>query len=266
MPFPEVNRVIYKKNLLDEVICQVRFPPILKIDTETPAAFQELVRSTYPNLTESSELLFDFRVGPPHSPAEDFQQVRETRGIKNYEFVSEDKKWKIDLTRNFLALSTKDYIRWEDFIGRFEKALQAFVGVYEPAAFTRVGLRYIDVIVRSKLGLEGVDWGELIQDYISGVLAVDSIKGEIKSYENTFQVALEGEGLVRVITKTVQSSASGEPCYLIDNDFFTIRKIRHEEVFPVLKNFHDCALNLFRWCIKDKLHHAMEADQHAEQS
>jgi uncharacterized protein (TIGR04255 family) len=266
MPFPVVNRVIYKKNLLDTVICQVRFPTILKIDTETPAAFQELVRSAYPNLTESSELLFDVRVGPPQGKTEEFQQVSGPRDIKNYEFASEDNKWKINLTRTFFALSTKDYIRWEDFVERFEKALKAFVGVYEPTTFTRVGLRYIDVIVRSKLGLGGVDWSELIQNYVSGVLAVDSIKGEIRSYENTFQVALKGEGLVRVITKTVQSSESGEHCYTIDSDFFNTRRIKHEEVLPILNSFHACALNLFRWCIKDKLHNAMEPELYGEHS
>jgi len=260
MPFPQVKQVIYKKNLLDEVICQVRFPSILKIDTETPAAFQEVLRSAYPHLRESSELLFDVRVGSSESPKEELQQIHGRRDIKNYEFVSEDGKWKVNLTRSFLALSTKDYIRWEDCIGRFEKALQAFVRIYEPTDFTRVGLRYIDVVVRSKLGLEGVDWSELIQDYILGVLSVDSIKGEIGSYENTFEVRLEGEGVVRVSSKTVQSSESGEPCYLIDSDFFNRRRLKHQEVLPILGNLHACALNLFRWCIKDKLHDAMEAN------
>lgn len=264
MPFPEVKRVVYKRNSLDEVICQVRFPPILKIDTETPAAFQELLRSVYPHLRESSELLFDIRLAPPQSSPEELQQVRGTRDIMNHEFMSEDGKWKVNLTRSFLALSTKDYIRWEDFIGRFEKALQAFIRVYEPTDFMRVGLRYIDVIVRSKLGLDGVDWSELIQDYILGVLAADSIKGEIGSYENTFEVRLEGEGVVRVSTKMVQSSESGEPCYLLDSDFFNRRRLKHEEVLPILGDLHACALNLFRWCIKDKLHNAMEANPYDE--
>jgi uncharacterized protein (TIGR04255 family) len=259
MPFPKVKRIIYKRNFLDTVVCQVRFPPILKIDTEAPAAFQEEVRSLYPHLTESSELLY-VRVEASQSPAEDSQQIHGPRDTKNYEFASEDGRWKVNLTRNFLALSTKEYIRWEDFIGRFEKALKAFVGIYAPTSFTRVGLRYIDVIVRSKLGLEGVDWGELIQDYVSGVLVVGSVKGEVRSYENTFQVALEREGIVRVIAKTVQSSESGEHCFVLDSDFFSNKRIKHEEVFPVLSSFHGCALNLFRWCIKDKLHHAMKGD------
>jgi len=32
MPFPEVKRVIYEHNPLDKVICQLRFPPILRIE------------------------------------------------------------------------------------------------------------------------------------------------------------------------------------------------------------------------------------------
>jgi len=260
MPFPAVKRVVYKKNLLDEVVCQVRFPPILKIDTETPAAFQEMLRSAYPNLTEAYEVLFDLRAGSPQGSMEELQKVRRTRDSKNYEFVSEDNKWKINLTKNFLALSTKEYVRWEDFISRFEKALLPFIDVYKPADFTRVGLRYIDVVVRSRLGLDGVDWNELIQEYILGVLAVNNIKGKIRSYENIFQAALEGKGVVRVSTKTVQSSESGEHCYIIDSDFFESGRIKHEAVLPILSGFHGHALNLFRWCIKDKLHDAMKGE------
>ena len=52
MPFPEVKRVIYKKNPLDRVICQLRFAPILKIDAEIPADFQEMIRADFPNYSE----------------------------------------------------------------------------------------------------------------------------------------------------------------------------------------------------------------------
>ena len=84
MPFPKVKRFVYKTNLLDEVICQVRFPPILKIDTETPAAFQEVLRSSYPYLTESSEVLFDISMGSPHGSMEELQEFRGAQGIKNF--------------------------------------------------------------------------------------------------------------------------------------------------------------------------------------
>ena len=54
MPFPEVERVIYARNPLDQVVCQLRFPPILKIDAEIPAGFQDRVREDYPNFSETS--------------------------------------------------------------------------------------------------------------------------------------------------------------------------------------------------------------------
>ena len=55
MPFPDVERVIYNENPLDRVICQLRFAPILKIDTEIPAEFQERIRIDYPNLSETAD-------------------------------------------------------------------------------------------------------------------------------------------------------------------------------------------------------------------
>ena len=63
MPFPEVDRVIYTTNPLDREICQLRFPPILKIDTEIPSQFQDKLRSEYPNLSESKEVLFNIQMG-----------------------------------------------------------------------------------------------------------------------------------------------------------------------------------------------------------
>ena len=48
MPFPDATRVIFDANPLDEVICQVKFPPILRIETD-PAAFQDQIRAEYPN-------------------------------------------------------------------------------------------------------------------------------------------------------------------------------------------------------------------------
>ena len=48
MPFPESERVVFRRNTLAEVICQLRFPPILEIAAKDPAAFQEQIRAEYP--------------------------------------------------------------------------------------------------------------------------------------------------------------------------------------------------------------------------
>ena len=45
---PDNRRYAYGKAQLIEVICQLRFPTILSIDTREPADFQETVREAFP--------------------------------------------------------------------------------------------------------------------------------------------------------------------------------------------------------------------------
>src|SRR5437867_910928 len=101
MPFPDSQRVIYTQNPLHEVICQLRFPPILRIDAEPPAAFQERLRAMYPLFREiEQDLPFD------NAPAE-FAKIlkgallNRTRAM-GYEFVSEDGAWLVTLCRDAL--------------------------------------------------------------------------------------------------------------------------------------------------------------------
>ncbi len=43
----DYKRVIYAKAPITEVSCQLRFPAILKIENESPSAFQELIRDKF---------------------------------------------------------------------------------------------------------------------------------------------------------------------------------------------------------------------------
>ena len=46
--FSSASRCRYGKNQLTDVICQLRFPEILSINTNPPAQFQEAIRQEYP--------------------------------------------------------------------------------------------------------------------------------------------------------------------------------------------------------------------------
>ena len=48
--FPSSEDVRLKNAPLAEVICQVRFPPVLRIGSEQPADFQERIRGRFPQL------------------------------------------------------------------------------------------------------------------------------------------------------------------------------------------------------------------------
>jgi uncharacterized protein (TIGR04255 family) len=260
MPIPETVKVIYENNLLDNVICQVRFPMILKIESEVPSVFQEQINSRYPNGSVNQEIALDIQFGNrPSNPSEDIQQLPKNI-VKNYEFASEDNKWKVNLTRNFLSLSTNKYTRWGEFKPRFEYVLNALVEVYKPVIFTRIGLRYVDVIIRSKLHMDDFDWVVLINPKILGILSSPEMKANVKDVQTRFVMGIDGsDSAVRVTAGTVKSAENPqETCFIIDSDYYELKNMKKDEVMAKLDFFNSRAFGLFRWCITDRLHEAMK--------
>jgi len=261
MPFPDVQRVIYKRNPLEQVICQLRFPPILKIDAEIPAEFQDKVRKDYPNFSEISEWK---KVGIPRAvkgqiPPEALRQVLQPPGNKNYEFSSENGQWQVNLTRTFIALTADNYERWEEFKDKLVDPLDALIAVYSPAHFSRIGLRYINVIRRSVLDLGDVSWSDLLQPYVLGILSSPGVGEHVQNFENRYEIRLsDGESVARVTTGFVQHVDDGEIGYMIDNDFYNTDKTSLDAAIEKLDYFNKRASRLIQWCITDRLHQAME--------
>ncbi len=264
MPFPATKRIIYKKNPLVEVICQFRFPSILSIDTDVPAKFQEAIRKNFPLFKENAEILVRFPnisndVDTPL--AEKIELPPATINRKNYEFLSSDEKWKINLTREFLALSTTSYHRWEEFIAQLDQAFRAFLDIYSPVHFSRIGLRYKDIINRSELGLADTAWSELLRPYILGMLDDSTIGPSISAITNIAEIKLSDEkSKVRITSGLAQEANTKELAFLIDSDFFIDQKTTIEESLTKLSYFNQRGSRLIQWCITEKLHAAMEPE------
>lgn len=256
MNLPEFERVIYKQNPLVEVVCQLRFPPILKISHQEPVEFQDAIRFKYP-LFETN------RAQLPSQISQIVQQLGlPLQSDVAYTFKSEDQKWSLSLTKDFIALTTSSYERYEQFKQRLEEALEIFEDIYQPSFYTRIGLRYQDLIVRSKLGIEDKNWSELIAKHAASELHEPDLSSSIQTIMKSLVLRTEvgqvnlNHGLVNV--KEAQT-ASNEIAYLFDADFYTEQKIEgNRDVWDLLKQFNQSAGRLFRWCITDTLHDAMQ--------
>ncbi|MGD1007689.1 MAG: TIGR04255 family protein, partial [Ignavibacteriaceae bacterium] len=173
-----IPRSIYKINPLMTVVCQFRFPPILTIDTEVPSKFQEKIRTKFPQYSEVPG--FAQQLVPMSFPNINNPPLFGQPSIKNHQFLSSDNDLVVNLTRTFITLQTSKYKSWEPFIENFKFILSSLVETYRPAYFTRIGLRYINLLNRSKLGLANTRWKELIQPAYLGLLST-SINDKIKS-------------------------------------------------------------------------------------
>jgi uncharacterized protein (TIGR04255 family) len=261
MPFPPAPRVIYRKNPLEMVVCQLRFPPILRIDASLPADFQERIREGFPNFSESTEFTIDTPVlSGDQIPPDLVKQAIKTSGVKNYEFSSEDGLFKINLTRTFLALSAKRYDRWENFIGKLANPFQALRDIYNPAYFSRIGLRYVDVIKRSVLNLVNVPWRELLSSSLIGMLGSPDTDTFVENLEMLQEIQLsEQNGTARIATKLAKTQ-EGENIFILDSDFFVAAKTNVDDAMAKLAFFNSRSTRLIRWAVTDRLHNALEPE------
>ena len=183
-------------------------------------------------------------------------------GDTSYSFKSEDQRWSLSITKDFIALTTSSYERYEQFKERLEVALEVFERIYKPSFYTRVGLRYQDLIIRSKLEVNDRQWSELIAKHIASELHDLDLASSIQSVMKDLTLEIEGgrvnfrHGLVTV--KNSQDSKE-EVAYLLDADFYTEEKIgRDSNVWNILNQFNRSAGRLFRWSITNTLHQAMQ--------
>jgi uncharacterized protein (TIGR04255 family) len=236
MTFPDSPRVIYKQNPLVEVICQLKFPPILKIESEPPAAFQEKIRKSYPMMQESSA---DQPLLPPGIARVIGQAVPGFFQGRTYSFVSEDERWKVTLTREFLALSTARYTRWEEFRSKLQVAVEALVSTYEPGFLVRVGLRYRDMIRRSMPGLGNLDWSKLLKPHILGELSQPRLSKAVQHSAHDVLISLDNSmGQVRVLHGLIREPGQTDFSYSIDSDFFYEGRTDLKDAFKYLDSFN----------------------------
>ena len=250
------EREHYARSPLVEVICQLRFPTILSIGANEPAAFQEQVRHDFPRYAVRQEQLPPRVVKRGNSAA-----LEPQKPIPNYNFVSEDGRWKLNLTQNFIALSTLSYQRWEDFAVRLDKHLAQFIQIYQPNYFERIGLRYVNAVSRQRLGLEGQLWDDLIQSQYIGILGEPDVE-ESEIAKCSLDVETPLVGGCRMKLRAGPGLVGGgktdkEVKFVLDADFSTAGKMTAEAVPEKLERMHRFAVCFFQGAITKELHEAM---------
>ena len=256
--FLEAERVQYAKPQLLEVICQLRFPVILSISAKEPAEFQDLIRGEFPRYSRNLE-----KLPPKISGQAGSMRLEEQQPVTNYQFLSADGRWKVNLTNSFLALATPSYTCWEDFARKLDEVLAHFINVYHPAYFERIGLRYINAFSRKALELEDTPFSDLIQPGYLGLMAEEDVgeraftrvlqEAELNLPGGCRQKLHCGPGMVK--RNNVEDK---EIKFILDNDIFMAGKIEMKHSAGALNTVHTHADRAFRGAITRTLHEAME--------
>ncbi|WP_118857095.1 TIGR04255 family protein [Sphingomonas mesophila] len=252
MNFPDAKRVVYQQNPSAEVICQLRFPPILALADRLPAEFQSRLGSEYP-FSEVQDGL-KIHVSGNDAPI----QSR----FSNFVFLTEDRSVRITLTSEYIALSTDSYERWESFDAHLNAALAALLSSYSVPFFSRIGLRYLDVISRAKLGIPDARWSDLIRASALGLLAEDDIPiADVLELNAATVLSLEDDakGIFRT-TLGKHEKTGDETVFVIDSDLFCdeVRIKGNDDAIAVCRRLNKISGRAFRWFLEDELHRRLD--------
>lgn len=267
MKIKSSDRVVYSKNPLAEVICQLRFDRIPEFsDSKRSDLLGRYVALGYTNC------------GEEHSFG--FQQQFDTNGnalqapvampqVRINHCTSSDGFWRISFCPEFIALTCLKYSGWDEFLNRMLIMVSEFVPHNPDLKPNRLGLRYKDVVEREAIGLEGVAWHELIQPFLLGPMAPNALN-DVQVPEETdivnfmSQAQLKIDDSLLLLQSSLMSSIDGNrQAFLIDADFFIESDLEAELISDAqllssrLAKLHANAGALFRRGITERLHHAL---------
>ena len=240
--FPSTEDVRLQRAPLAEVICQVRFPPVLKIASEQPIDFQERIRGQFPQLEVEQGVVVRM------APLEGETPVAKPEP-RTFRFKSPDGQTVVSLALNFYALSTVAYTHWADFLNHLQSVNRAAREVYSLPYAERVGLRYINHLTLGNTGSSSVaELWDILRPELTVLLRNDCWD---QPQEMVSQLSLAADGDERL---TLRSGFRGgeEPIFLLDFDYYAQGNIPLEDLAKRCQRYHGVIYDAFHWCIREE--------------
>jgi uncharacterized protein (TIGR04255 family) len=231
---PNIDSVRYTHNFIKTAVCEFRFPTLLELEEKFPVSLQKKLRKDYPNYSEQRGVTL----------SSDTAKVND----KRYRFESKKHEWTVTLKPSTLSLETTHYTTFEDFSSRINVLLKIFKDFLDTDYFTRVGLRYINIIPIDNNDL--TDWinPELTSLITSGVLGSSiDYRAEIHG------IIPEGNFIFRHGTnkEEMEDGTLHRFNYFLDMDYYD-EAIEYDNAYDLIDKYHKHNFSLFMWSLGRK--------------
>lgn len=261
-PFgPSVQEVLLTRTPLVNVIGQVRFPAVMKIeDNAFVANFQEAIRADYPILRPERQL--GVMIGPSGVQPQDAGTV--------WRFETRDPDtWQVTLAPTFVAVSAKRYTRRSDLLARLTVVLHALEGWLHPNLCDRIGVRYVDRITGDELA----QLAELVRPELLGVAGDEALLGNVEvvhalsdtlfRFGDASQLRGRWGRLPAGATYDPGIEPAGQPSWVLDLDHYTSQPEDFDlaAIGGQIDTFCDRIYTFFRWAVTDAFLDAFGAER-----
>ncbi|MBQ9314285.1 MAG: TIGR04255 family protein [Clostridia bacterium] len=255
----------YKNNQITEMVCQLRYSTILKINNESDedlSKFQERIQNDYPNYKAIDENVIDVKMSQAKERIDYLVPQIYRNSMKNYMFSSENETERINLTCNFISYSTTKYECWDIFKEKFIRVFNDFHTVYGVKNYNRLGIRYINGFSKEELQIDESDnWNKYLDENIVGLLSKHS---DVKVYTNNIEIPFEDSIQMQITcglgTKQLPDR-SVKPVFIMDKDTYKLGNISEVDINSILEKLHAHNSEMFESLIKQELREKMGVEK-----
>jgi len=249
--FGELDETPLARSPIVSVVWQLRFEnhPDL-VAPQTVLHLQELLGGAAQfGLTQLPRLQVSMQAAGP-VPGDQIKPVSGSAG-GGWRLPALDGSWQVTVEATSLAVEATRYGTWErDFQPRLQRVVKALAEVGAPVIETRLGLRFVNVIVGSVVGKPPMsETGELaglVAAWLLGPLAEERLRDSVEASQG--RTTFSFERARAVLNHGIVTTENRELGYLVDIDIFREggRALRTEEVLTASAELHAEALGLFQ--------------------
>lgn len=162
-----------------------------------------------------------------------------------------DATWHLNIEASSISIESSTYGTWsKDFAPRIERVLEALGKVCPPVIETRLGLRYVNILVGS--AVQGppfktpCDIHDLVSPWLLGPLAEPSLQGNVQMARGN--IIFKFDGINAILNHGIVSTENNELGYLLDVDAAREggRPYDAEEIQAQSSKLHEVTLGLFQ--------------------
>lgn len=240
--FPVCERLEFENSPLELVVCQIQFPLILALnDTQGPSDFQKKISDKYPIPRKIMSTNIQIGIDASQAPSVSL--------TSSWGFEDKDSIWAVSIGPTFLSLETRKYQNFDSFLGRFSEVLSIAKELYEIKIRERLGLRYVDRIVKSKYPELPENWPKFLPDE---ALPWRSVRDPNESQLTNFETRFFFDDKILAVRNAFRDKGipgSTESELFLDFDCYTEKRGDLNELENLLKEFHGLSYKAFRWSI-----------------
>lgn len=246
----------YQRNFLSRVIFQLKYDPILTLEAESPAKFQERITSIYPGLVTKKKIEVQANIKDGKLTT----QLTKERQV--WEFQAADKKRSLAISADEFSLVYSEYKDKSQIIDDLHNTWPVFQALYNANSLSRVGLRYINKI--SIPDGNPLEWTNIVNEDVRTSTFISCAAGtnyklsrslhEVHWVESDHRIALRYG-----IHNPDFPNPIAKREFLIDIDCVSIGEIRADDAEKCLVSFNTSAESFFEKCIGDTLRERMRS-------